>query len=142
MKDIFEAAHMKIERNKRQDGKKRSQREKWMKNSKGIEKKRFSRHLIGISEDETSNNGTEKIFQGIIQGNYSEIKEDLNVQFERTYSMLGKIHVDPPTEQSIASYWIQKINKENLGIQIKISGQLYEKNNQAGLKLFHINIPF
>ena len=37
--------------------------------------RRFSRHLIVIFAEEIQNNGTEKIFQDRIQGNYSEIKE-------------------------------------------------------------------
>lgn len=37
---------------------------------------------MGIFKEETPNNGTQTIFQGIIQENYSEIKEDLNVQIE------------------------------------------------------------
>lgn len=53
--------------------------------SKGIKEKRCRRLLIGLFE-ETPNNGMEKIFQNIVQGNYLEIKGMyLNAQIKKTY---------------------------------------------------------
>lgn len=62
-----------------------------------------------------------KIFQNIVQRNYSEIKGMyLNVQTEKTYSMPEKMHTDPIFK---TIKLLDLKGKENVGICIKISGQ-------------------